>query len=538
MKPLVRELPVGTRFADLDADELRGQVFTHRVVVLRGLVPEGPVDWPVSVKRLGPLQAWPFGSVHEIKVDRDAENYLYTTHDVPLHWDGAFKGEIPGILAFQCHRAPPVGAGGETVFVDTVQLWESADEPTRASLSTGRYRYRTEKKAHYGGTFEQDVVAKHPITGETVLRYAEPVEDLNPVQVEAICDAPPLFALLADPAARYLHVWQDGDVVLADNHALLHGRTAFTENAPRHLLRVNVLDDDGDRWTLLRDAIKIRRFEFALAELPIALIPLALLWGPQVDPVRAFAAVAVLSLLYQAGDMANCLADREVDVAGKTALSEAIRRLGARNVAAQIGLTVLVALGLAAWLGPQILGLTVLGTLLGVQYSLKPIHAKSRGLLQLPYSAGILFIGPMVLMQLVLTGTITAYLVAVAVAFGVMQQGALLVNVVEDLREDEQHGFRTAGVVLRELGSVAGAWVLNALGGLALIALLLQSAPWWTLLPFAAAWMWVLWRLGDLVLQVHQFPDEARDRIRKRIPELPGWLAWQAWMVLVPAAVG
>ena len=536
MTPLIREFPPGTRFADLDPDELRGQVFTHRVVVLRGLHPEGPVDWPASVKRLGPLQAWPFGAVHEIKVDREAKNYLYTTHDVPLHWDGAFKGEIPGILAFQCHRAPPPESGGETVFVDTVRLFEEADDATRASLRAARYRYTTERKAHYGGTFETDVVSIHPITGETVLRYAEPVDDLNPVHVQALtaCDALP--ALLAAPNARYEHAWKDGDVVLADNHALLHGRRAFTAGAPRHLLRVNILDDDGNGWTLLRDLVRIRRIEFAMAELPIVLIPLGLIWAPGLEPLRAAIAVGVLWLLYQAGDMANCLADREVDVAGKTALSEAIRRLGTRNVGLQIALTGVAALIGAAWLGLDILALTVLGVFLAVEYSLGPIKAKSRGLLQLPYSAGILFLGPMVLVEQAVLGRVSGTIVAVAIAFGTMQQGALLVNIVEDLREDVRHGYRTAGVVLGQLGSVRGAFILNALGGLAYMALM--DAAWWSLLPFAAAWLWVLARIGDLALQVQRYPDEARDRIRKRVPELPGWLSFQAWMALIPAWVG
>ena len=48
--------------------------------------------------------------------------------------------------------------------------------------------------------------------------------------------------------------------------------------------------------------IRIRRVEFALAELPIVLIPLALLWSSDTDPVRATVAVLVLWLLYQAGE--------------------------------------------------------------------------------------------------------------------------------------------------------------------------------------------------------------------------------------------
>lgn len=535
MQPLIRHFPEGTTFDTLDPDELRQQITRYKVVVLRGLAIESPVEWPASVARLGPLQAWPFGSVHEVKVDPEAENYLYTTNEVPLHWDGAFKGEVPGILAFLCHTAPPPGAGGQTLFVDTTALFRSASPATQASLKQARYRYQTEKKAHYGGTFEADVVSTHPLTGETILRYAEPVNDLNPVSVTAIRPCPELAGLLETPSARYLHEWRDGDVLLVDNHALLHGRTAFHKHVKRHLLRINVLDDDGDWKTYLTDLLNIRRPEFLFAEIPILLLPLGLLWSDHASTSQALLSAAVLWLLFQAGDMANCLADRHVDLAGKTKLAEAVRRLGVTSLKRQILGTGLLALACAIALGPVLCLLTVLGILLGVQYSLPPIKAKSRGLLQLPYSAGILFVGPMVFLSQAMAGSVSPFIVAVALAFGTMQQGALLINIVEDLREDIHHGYHTAGVALGRMGSVLASWALNALGGLALMVLLSSAAPWWSLLPFFVAWIWVLSRIGDLALQLYRFPEEARDRIRKRVSELPGWLSGQAWMALIPA---
>jgi alpha-ketoglutarate-dependent taurine dioxygenase len=99
--------------------------------------------------------------------------------------------------------------------------------------------YNTDKVVHYGGTFTAPLLGRHPVSGEAVLRYAEPVEDLNPVRLEVLLEE--MRLLLYDPAACYDHVWRTGDVVLADNHALLHGRRAFTQAAPRHLRRVNIL---------------------------------------------------------------------------------------------------------------------------------------------------------------------------------------------------------------------------------------------------------------------------------------------------------
>ncbi|MEM6730499.1 MAG: TauD/TfdA family dioxygenase, partial [Myxococcota bacterium] len=45
------------------------------------------------------------------------------------------------------------------------------------------------------------------------------------------------------PESFYAHQWQTGDVVIADNFTLLHGREAFTSRAPRHLQRVHVLSE-------------------------------------------------------------------------------------------------------------------------------------------------------------------------------------------------------------------------------------------------------------------------------------------------------
>jgi alpha-ketoglutarate-dependent taurine dioxygenase len=39
----------------------------------------------------------------------------------------------------------------------------------------------------------------------------------------------------------YRHEWHEGDVVIADNYVLLHGRRAFAENARRQIRRVNIL---------------------------------------------------------------------------------------------------------------------------------------------------------------------------------------------------------------------------------------------------------------------------------------------------------
>src|SRR4029078_7958094 len=117
-------------------------------------------------------------------------------------------------------------------------------------LARTELTYATEKKAHYGGVATLPLVRPHPNTGRMTLRYAEPVAtDLNPLTVTSdVLDTTELVALFEDLRARvddervcHRHFWRDGDIVVADNQALLHGRTAIEGDGSRHLRRVQIL---------------------------------------------------------------------------------------------------------------------------------------------------------------------------------------------------------------------------------------------------------------------------------------------------------
>jgi alpha-ketoglutarate-dependent taurine dioxygenase len=219
------------------------------VVVARGFARLDGAALPEFGRRFGEVLEWDFGEVNELRVRAGAGNYLYTNHEVPFHWDGAFVGRVPRYIVFQCDAAPPRGAGGETLFCDTRRVIERAAPEVVYSWGRVSITYSTEKVVHYGGTFTSPVLARHPLSGEPVLRYAEPVDDLNPVRLEIEgVDADGRAAFLLDmrrrlraPGNCYAHAWRDGDILIADNHALLHGRRAFAESAPRHIRRVNVL---------------------------------------------------------------------------------------------------------------------------------------------------------------------------------------------------------------------------------------------------------------------------------------------------------
>ncbi|MCB9744908.1 MAG: cytochrome P450 [Alphaproteobacteria bacterium] len=235
-----------------DPAQVHALVGRFKVVVFRGFEAKLGEDFPRWCLRLGELLDWEFGTVNTLEIDPEKKNYLYTQAHVPLHWDGAFLHTPPHYIVFQCDEAAP-GVGGETTFADTTRVLERVPQAEREAWLDINATYLTEKVVHYGGDFMASVLGEHPVTGEQTLRYAEPVQEINPVTVflhglpverhSAFIER--MRERLYDPEVMYAHAWQQGDYVIADNHALLHGRLAL-KGPERRIRRVNVMTADFD----------------------------------------------------------------------------------------------------------------------------------------------------------------------------------------------------------------------------------------------------------------------------------------------------
>ena len=197
---------------------------------------------------LGQLYEWPFGVVNELKVDINTKNYLYSEEAVPFHWDGAFA-RSPHLLLFHCVASLDQNAGGETLFTDSEALFNSFEPDEQALLKTISIHYETEKLAHYGGTITQNIVDIHPHTQRPTLRFAEMVHsNKNPVKRIILDNNAKKNRLVQQLEKRlyqrrfcYSHRWKAGELIIADNHALLHGRIKLQHNTSRHIRRIQVL---------------------------------------------------------------------------------------------------------------------------------------------------------------------------------------------------------------------------------------------------------------------------------------------------------
>lgn len=244
----------GADLRTIDVGLLRTLFAREQLVVLRGFAPlKNAEDFADYCARWGAVSEWPFGKVLELKEQKHPEDHIFDNNYVPLHWDGMYRPQVPEFQIFHCVEAPLPGQGGRTTFSHTPRALAGAAPATRALWEkvTGHYQRKME---FYDSRTVSPVVTTHPRRGFPVIRYNEPpaggMKDfLNPptltftgaegAELEEFHRS--LREALYAPANFYAHEWQAGDVVIADNYTLLHGREGFETKAPRHLQRVHVL---------------------------------------------------------------------------------------------------------------------------------------------------------------------------------------------------------------------------------------------------------------------------------------------------------
>ncbi|MCM6778685.1 TauD/TfdA family dioxygenase [Nocardia sp. CDC159] len=242
----------GLTLADVPIDQLLATTLATKVLVLRGFGLLDKTDLEAYCLAAGELVQWEFGTILDLVVQDDPKNYLFDSGDVPFHWDGAWSERAPRYFLFQCRQGCEPGSGGETVFCDSTEVYRQAPQELRELWAHTTVTYRTDRLAHYGGTMTHPLLATHPATGETTIRYAEPLDPArykNPLflTVEGVSSEGAVRVMedlrdrLHDPRYCYDHAWQTGDIVIAENHALLHGRNRFTGPTTRHMQRIQII---------------------------------------------------------------------------------------------------------------------------------------------------------------------------------------------------------------------------------------------------------------------------------------------------------
>ncbi|KGP64104.1 hypothetical protein EP47_08135 [Legionella norrlandica] len=239
---------------DLDIESLRKLFWQEQLVLLRGFGTfQNAEDFSNYCEFWGEVSLWPFGKVLELIEQDNPEDHIFDNSYVPLHWDGMYRPQIPEYQIFHCVKAPLLGQGGRTTFSNTILVLKHASPELRELWGkvTGIYQRKME---FYNSKTVSPIITKHPQKDLSVIRYNEPPSEdkghfVNPPDLEFIgisheeLDAfhISLKKALYHPSNFYAHEWQIGDVVIADNFSLLHGREGFISKSPRHIQRVHVL---------------------------------------------------------------------------------------------------------------------------------------------------------------------------------------------------------------------------------------------------------------------------------------------------------
>ncbi len=241
---------------DLDVDMLRELVWREHLIVLRGFRTfDGAEDLSEYCARWGEISVWPFGKVLELVERNNPEDHIFDNNYVPLHWDGMYRPQVPEFQLFHCVRAPLASQGGRTTFSNTVLALDHAPAHLRTLWNkvTGSYHRKME---FYDSKTISPIIDSHPQRGFSVIRYNEPprkgygqfvnppILEFSGVSGDELTEFHrSLQEALYSPDNFYAHEWHEGDLVVADNFSLLHGREAFETKAPRHLRRVHVLSN-------------------------------------------------------------------------------------------------------------------------------------------------------------------------------------------------------------------------------------------------------------------------------------------------------
>jgi alpha-ketoglutarate-dependent taurine dioxygenase len=241
---------------ELEIEPLRHLFWQNQLVVLRGFDTfQNAEEFSNYCERWGEVSLWPFGKVLELIEQDSPEDHIFDHRYVPLHWDGMYRPQVPEYQIFHCVKAPLQGQGGKTTFSNTIlALKSSSAEVTELwDKVTGTYQRKME---FYNSKTVSPIITKHPQRDFSVIRYNEPPSQakgdlVNPpdlkftgVSEEELDGVHELLEqALYSAESFYAHEWQTGDLVIADNFSLLHGREGFVSKSPRHIQRVHVLSN-------------------------------------------------------------------------------------------------------------------------------------------------------------------------------------------------------------------------------------------------------------------------------------------------------
>lgn len=235
---------------DLDRAASRLEIFDHLRNYGIALVKDLPTEaatLEVVAKHFGPVRQTHFGNLFDIR-SRPQDNLgtgqsigATASNSQSPHTDEGWRHGPPGINLFHCLKSHPEG-GGESIFVDGVGAAETlreSDPQAFELLATVPLMFVAERNPQERFRSRGRVIAldhEGKIRGIRITDRTLPALDLPIDLIEPAYRAiGKFYQLLLAPDRVFEHRLNPGEMVVFDNHRVLHGRRAFDPAA-------------GERW--------------------------------------------------------------------------------------------------------------------------------------------------------------------------------------------------------------------------------------------------------------------------------------------------
>lgn len=222
------------RFQEAEAKLLRHQLLSdpEKVILIEGFPDDNTVLQRMASQLGEPLledRNLHEAAVFEVKVNKEDglfTSYANTHFDFPLHTDCSDFVKVPELIILYCVR--PAKVGGESLFVPLSGIMAHLPTILFQALVTKKWKFRRLEREVIQA---QDTSYRLFYNRIMIQSYSkitqEEVEWLD--QFDTIC--------YQNSFAKRL---ERGDLVLFRNDKVLHGRTAFPEDADRLLKRIRV----------------------------------------------------------------------------------------------------------------------------------------------------------------------------------------------------------------------------------------------------------------------------------------------------------
>lgn len=181
-----------------------------------------------------------FGVMFEVISKPDPINLAYTSMALPLHTDLPNQSMVPSYQFLHCYRNSV--SGGESVFADgfKICLDLKKDDPEKFEiLTTTSIPWRFHDR-HCDIRSHRPIINLNPDGSFNMLVFNAHLADVPDIRsdllVEFYAAYHDLMQRIRDPKYALHHMLESGQMVIFDNHRLLHSRTSFDPaTGDRHL---------------------------------------------------------------------------------------------------------------------------------------------------------------------------------------------------------------------------------------------------------------------------------------------------------------